>query len=359
MLRRFVLFGISLIVLAACTPRGAIGIVPKGPQTAKIERIFVATTRQRAETPYDFNGLRTSELSYARYDVSIPPSHKIGKVEWPKAKPDPATDFVVTDAKIFDTSATFRARLKTAAQNQRDKGEAIVFIHGYNTNFAESLYRFAQISTDMELGGAPVLYAWPSSPNTLEYLHDRDSVLFARDGLQTLLGQLARSGTKRLILVAHSIGANLLMETLRQMALSGDKSIERILDGVVLISPDIDENLFEMQLRSLKPVPKPFVVFSDNKDYALKFMSYLTGKRNRVGQIQNPRTLAKYDIDVIDTSIFKDGDGYLNHSVALTSPSVIAILRKLSVAAELSRKNGGSPRPLLQKLFNQPVKVTP
>ncbi|MFK5998784.1 MAG: alpha/beta hydrolase [Rhodobacterales bacterium] len=362
MYRRFLLLALCLVALAACTARGAIGLAPKMVDQARIKRIFVATTRQMdTNILYNFNDLRTSKLTYARFDMSIPPTHKIGKIEWPRTrlKPNPATDFAVEDAEIFKTPSEFGSKLHTALKTQRNKDEVVVFVHGYNSNFAESLYRFAQITTDMDIRGAPVLYAWPAAASTLEYIHDRDSVLFARDGLQALLDQLAKVGTKRIILVAHSVGSNLVMETLRQMTLSGDKRTSRLIKGVVLISPDIDQNVFEMQIRSLKPIPKPFVVFSDKKDHALRFMSFLTGRRVRVGQIVNAQTLAKYNIDVVDTSVYKDGGGYLNHSVALTSPTIIAILRKLSVAAELSRKNGGNPRTLLQKMFNLTPKVTP
>lgn len=111
--------------------------------------------------------------------------------------------------------------------------------------------------------------------------------MFARDGLQTLLEQLAQSGAKRLILVAHSIGANLLMETLRQMSIGGDKAVSRIINGVVLISPDIDQNLFQLQLSHLNRVPDPLIVFSTDKDRALKLMSFLTGRQSRLGQITN------------------------------------------------------------------------
>ena len=343
-----------LIVLTACAARGELGIVTSSPPTTQVERIFVATTRQRsAEKLYDFNGLRTSELTYARYDISLPPDHATGKIEWPNAKPNAATDFVVTDAEIFNNRAAFRSKLTAANKSHQNKDEVVVFIHGYNNNFAESLYRFAQISADMELRGTSVLYAWPTTENSYEYLHDHDSVLFARDGLQQLLQQLAGSGAKRIILVAHSIGSNLLMETLRQMAIGGDKRVTRIIEGVVLISPDIDQSVFQMQLNHLKPVPSPFVVFSTANDRALKVISFLTGRQQRLGQITHSDTLAKHGIQVVNLSAFKDGD-ILNHSVALTSPSVIAILKRISSTRALSKRNNGNPETVLQRLFQKP-----
>jgi len=342
-----------MVFLAACAGRGELGIVTLNTPVTQVERIFVATTRQRStEKLYDFNGLRTSELTYAKYDISLPPDHATGKIEWPKGKPNAATDFVVTDAEIFKNTAAFRSKLTAANKSHKNRDEVVVFIHGYNNNFAESLYRLAQISADMDLRTTPVLYAWPTTEKSYEYLHDRDSALFARDGLQALLEQIARSGTKRLILVAHSIGSNLLMETLRQMAIGGDKRVARIIEGVILISPDIDQSLFQLQLSRLNPVPSPFVVFSTENDHALKVMSFLTGRQRRLGQIIHSDRLAKHGVQVVNLSKFTDGD-VLNHSVALTSPSVIAILKKIPAARALSKPNSGNPQTLLQHLFIQ------
>ncbi len=353
MLRYFTLLVFCFSVFVACAERGKLEFAVSDAPATKTQRVFVATTRQRNEKPYDFNTLRTSELSYARYDISIPPNHEVGKIEWPKNEPNIATDFVITDAEIYNKSSDFGSEIKTTNKQYRNKDEAVIFIHGYNNNFAESLYRFAQMSTDMGLLGTPVLYAWPTTENTLEYIHDRDSALFARDGLQTLMEQLIRSGTKRLVLVGHSIGANLLMETLRQMAISGDKSVTRFIDAVILISPDIDQSVFLTQLNHLDPVPSPFVVFSTENDRALKVMSLLTGKQTRLGQITSSAALDKHGIQIINLSEYDDGDGFLNHSVALTSPSVIAIIKKIPAAGELSRKDNGNPRNMLQRLFNQ------
>ena len=143
------------------------------------------------------------------------------------------------------------------------------------------------------------------------------------------------------------------METLRQMAISGDKSVTRFIDAVILISPDIDQSVFLTQLNHLDPVPSPFVVFSTENDRALKVMSLLTGKQTRLGQITSSAALDKHGIQIINLSEYDDGDGFLNHSVALTSPSVIAIIKKIPAAGELSRKDNGNPRNMLQRLFNQ------
>jgi esterase/lipase superfamily enzyme len=354
MFRHITLLALCLTVLSACAERGKLGFTSIDTPATKTQRIFVATTRQRGETPYDFNELRTTELTYARYDISIPPNHELGKIEWPKKEPDIATDFAITDAKIFNKPAQFGSEIKSTNKKYSNRDEAVIFVHGYNNNFAESLYRFAQISTDIDTIGTPVLYAWPTTESAIEYIHDRDSALFARDGLQDLMKQLISSGTKRLTLVGHSIGSSLLMETLRQMAISGDNNVLRFVDGVILISPDIDQTVFLTQLNRLDPVPSPFIIFSSENDRALKVMSFLTGKQTRLGQLTSSEALNKHGIQFVNLSEFDDGDGFLNHSVALTSPSVIAIMKKIPATGELRRHEIRNQGNILQRFFKLP-----
>ena len=125
-----------LTILMACAERGELGIVTSTIPVAHVERIFVATTRQRqTEVKFDFNGLRTSEVTYARYDMSLPPTHKVGAIEWPKSTPNPATDFVVTDAQIFDTPTAFRSKVagKNEANNQSFKEAVFSALTVYKT----------------------------------------------------------------------------------------------------------------------------------------------------------------------------------------------------------------------------------
>ncbi len=342
-----------MLSLLACSERGKFVFMPDGVKPAKVEKIFVATTRQKSKEDYAHGELRTSELGLLRYDVSIPQAHQLGQIEWSKARPNPVTDFLIADARTYASPAQFQSALKQDMKQRARPKDAIVFIHGYNTNHAEAVYRLAQVSTDMDIPSTRVLYSWPAAESTIEYLHDRDSVLFARDALEGLLHQLADAGAQNITLVAHSVGSVLLMETLRQMSLRRDARIFDRTQAVILISPDIDQTVFEIQLQSLSKIPKPFVVFGGQKDVALKVSSLLTGARNRLGQITDTDRLAKqYGLYFIDTTNFNDDDGdFLNHGTAFTSPSIIDLLRGLPAAIELTEKNGGNPETVFDRIF--------
>ena len=154
--------------------------------------------------------------------MAVPPSHVPGTVAWPDETPDPATDFAVTGAVLTGDPQTFRAeitaRLAGLAPGERN---VVIFTHGYNTTFAEGLYRFTQMTHDFETTGVPILYSWPSVASPRDYLYDRDSVLFARAGLETLIDLVAESPAERITLVAHSLGAQLPLETLHRWIVPG------------------------------------------------------------------------------------------------------------------------------------------
>ena len=127
-----------LVVAGGCAPRPGpevLSVVPVGPVAAEPVTIHVATTRQRDATG-GYSDARSPVLSFEDFTISIPPDHRITRIEWPKAEPDPANSFAVTERRV-------RTSLEMSAPRPRD---VVIFVHGYNHNFAESLFRLAQIA---------------------------------------------------------------------------------------------------------------------------------------------------------------------------------------------------------------------
>lgn len=320
---------VFILALAGCAGPRPLGFGEDPSGVGKHQQIFVATTRASDGKEHTFNGERADKLTFARYTVSVPPGHRPGQIEWPTGNPDPGRHFVTVGSKQFGGSDGFRAAISKAIANRESDGrEAIVFVHGYNTSFAKGLYRLTQMFHDMRPPGIAVHYSWPSSGHTSGYVYDRDSTVFARDGLEQLLSTLANSGVSRIVLVGHSMGGFLTIETLRQMAIRNNSGINRMLGGVVLISPDIDIDVFKAQASRINPLPKPFVIFVSNRDRALSISAKLTGRTERLGSLSDISTLNDLNIIVINTSNFDDGDA-TNHLTPATSPALISILNGL------------------------------
>ena len=318
----------GLCLLAACTPHSAIILYPEAAAVGQVHQVFVGTTRG-VDNKGKLNNTRNEQLTYHRYDISVPPRHKIGSIEWPRFKPDPTKNFLTTAIDHFPAAADFKTELAKAIKNQpKNKREVVLYVHGFNTTFAEGMYRLAQLSADMELAYPIVHYSWPSAGSPLGYAYDRDSQLFGRDGLEHLLNTIMDSGADRVLLVAHSMGALLAVETMRQMAISEAGLLQKTISGVVLISPDIDVELFRRQAAKIGNLPQPFVIFSSKEDRALRLSARLTGKIERLGNIKDLDDISDLDVTVMDVTKFSQGSS--SHFVAATSPALIEILKKIN-----------------------------
>ena len=310
-------------LLAACAPRGTITVVPPETVPGPIEEIFVGTTRVLDQGGV-YGGVRSESLSFARYDIAIPPDRAVGSVTWPRRpeSANAATDFLTTAQVFHPTAADFRRDLRRSLA--RTDGAAVVFVHGFNNTFSEGLYRFAQLTHDLQITETPVHYSWPSIAEPLGYVADRDSALFARDGLEQLLRELRASGARRIVLVAHSMGSFITMEALRSIALRGDRSLLSAIDGVVLMSPDIDIDVFRLQAKAMEELPDPFVIFGSNRDAILRLSSFITGQsEGRLGALSEVDKLADLDVTYIDVGAFRDGT---QHFPAGTSAGLIRII---------------------------------
>jgi esterase/lipase superfamily enzyme len=327
-----------VMMVAACAPRGMLTLDPSAVVVGDVSTIFVGTTRAIDPRVGLYGAERSETVLYSRFDVSIPPDRELGDITWPKrgAKPNPNRDFVTTRAVQFTTGRAFASDLRTSVTGPNNpRREAVIFVHGFNTTFSEGLYRLAQLAHDLELPGTIVHYSWASNANALGYVHDRDSALFARDGLEQLISEVQDAGAEHIYLVAHSLGSTLTMEAVRQIAIRNDVALMNNIDAVALISPDIDVDVFRSQALSIGPLlPNPFVIFGSEKDFYLNLSGRLTGEKERLGNLSDVTRLADLKVTYFDVSNYSEGSGHFNLG---DSPTLIRLFdRVLDVSTALN-----------------------
>lgn len=324
-----IFLALATIALVACAPRGAIVLDPTAASVAQVQRVFVGTSR--INSPQEGWGFgRSFDAHFARFDISIPPDRELGSVPFPpkNGKIDPRQHMLTVDATSYETAREFRTSLRQEmAAERKGTREAVIFVHGFNNTFAEGLYRFAQLDHDLELPGVAVHYAWPSRGSVLGYAYDRDSVMFARDGLESLLEEVTEAGADRILIVGHSMGSHLTMETLRQIAIRNNRDILDRIGGVVLMSPDIDVDVFRSQANSIGKLPQPFVVFSSERDRALSVSALIAGEEDRLGNLTDVSKLAGLEVTLLDIAAYNTGDGHFN---AARSPALIQLLSRVT-----------------------------
>jgi esterase/lipase superfamily enzyme len=283
--------------------------------------IFLGTTRVFDNGA--FGSDRSEQTNFARYDISIPPNRGKGTILATRKELDPTTTFLVRHVDQFQSPEAFRKNLSTALGRSKDgHREATIYVHGFNNTFADGMLRITQLAEDFELPGVAVHYSWPSAGNPLGYAYDRDSILYARDGLEELIHQVKQAGADKIIIVAHSMGSMLTMETLRQMEIAAPGSVLRDIGGVILMSPDLDIELFRTQVKRIGVLPQPFGIFVSKRDRVLMLSARLSGHRNRLGNVDSVEKVKDLNVTIIDVTDFSSGVG---HFTVGTSAAVIDI----------------------------------
>jgi esterase/lipase superfamily enzyme len=261
------------IVLLGCAsrPKGVLlPVADTSPSSSKVE-MLVATTRGRSANPVEMlTGERGLAPAFADITVSIPPAsmRKLGEVAWPKKLPsNPATDFAVLKGDELNQEGA-KEWLSASVRKSPDRS-VLVFIHGFNNRFEDSVYRLAQIAHDSGTNSVPILVTWPSRGSALAYGYDRESTNYTRNALETLFQYLARdSEIKEVSILAHSMGNWLALESLRQMAIRND-GLPPKFKNIMLAAPDVDVDVFRSQIADMGKQHPQFTLFVSQDDRAL------------------------------------------------------------------------------------------
>jgi esterase/lipase superfamily enzyme len=335
--RQGTLAGACLLLLAllpGCASRPEIGALVPSLATAAgavPHDILVSTTRARDERPGTlFNGERSGALNFASITVSVPPDHKAGNVEWPATPPgNPATDFVTRSAAFLDSDKAFvealNQKLRAKPKGQR---KVLLFVHGYNTMFAEGLYRFAQVVNDSHAPAVPVFFSWASRGSTLDYVYDSNSATIARDGLERTLRLVAASDADEINVLAHSMGTWVTVEAFRQIKISGKLPPGNKLGLVVLAAPDIDLDVFKSEMARIGNPKKPYLIVLSKDDRALGLSRFIAGDKQRLGASDNTAELTALGATVLDLSDVESNDS-TNHSKFAEIAGIAPDLRKV------------------------------
>ena len=311
------------VVLMSCATRPGPEILAPVAAVPGIKAlpIYVATTRARA-TPSEnvFTAERANTLNFARFVVAVPPNHQPGMIEWPQGVPDLRSSFATVEQDVL-SDARFRDAVAPISQSFRHgkRHNVLIFVHGYNNNFQESLYRLAQINADAGINGIPILFAWPSQGQAAAYAEDRDAAIYSRDYLIALLTMVTNSPrVGEIMVVAHSMGAMLTAEALRELRVQRRDRVIARLNRVVLAAPDISVDEFRSQVQVIGPLKPPLTVLVSKDDDALRLSNFIGGSRARAGalDVENPlvqEAALKAKVRIVDISQLQSSAGGMRH----------------------------------------------
>ncbi len=220
--------------------------------------------------------------------------------------------------------ADFAATLEPFLTDDPDGNAALVFVHGFNNTFDDSVLRLAQTWHAAGRHGVPIVFSWPAGYDAflapVSYTRDRESGEFSVLQLKTLLMALAANDDiDRIHLVAHSRGTDVTTTALREIAAEieaaqgrtffsqrtreargghveyvepdFDRSVRPSdvlkLETLVLVAPDLDVDIFIQRFISerVMRIARRMVVYSSKQDEALSLARIFFASRDRLGDI--------------------------------------------------------------------------
>ena len=287
--------------------------------TQKDQVVFLASHRGEVFSEDLLGEDRVDELNYMTVDIGLPEGRNPGQVN----------NFALdVTPNMFASQRDFVRAVWDSREG--NPNTAFVFVHGYNTTDAEAAVRLAQLQEDYKTLSQiypSVLFTWQSSGRTFGYLYDRDSALFARNALEDVITSISGTTNRKVIILAHSMGTLLTMEVLQKMNDKGI-NIRNNVAGVVLIAPDIDPDVFESQVKSMRRVPTEFAVLSAPQDRALKTSEFLRGGKKRLGQLTDQegcKRFAEYDVKFMRVGQFDDGSTFAHNLPFISNRAISQI----------------------------------
>ena len=134
------------------------------------------------------------------------------------------------------------------AQLVRGNGRVLLFVHGYNNNFASPAVRLQMLRIAGAFRGPAILFAWPSQNSVLRYPWDETNIDWTQAYLNVMIRRLARDpAVQEIVLVGHSMGSRSVIDAMEVLDAAGLAKVK----NVVLASPDVDRDRFSQIIQGI------------------------------------------------------------------------------------------------------------
>ena len=294
------------------------------PDMKALQPVYFATDRvpaTGAALEASFTAGRAPTMSYGLTIVSIPKTHTIGNVERPQFSYLKWRYQAETDADHFRIKALTPLDRDALVSELADGDDSVLlFVHGYNVTFADAVFKAAQIAFDANFPGSVLVFSWPSAGALLKYDEDRESAEFAAPDLAKIFHLLSKEiGEKKVYIVAHSMGNQVLVNALQQSALS---KADLTINELVMAAPDVDKDVFGSKVEDIRSVAKNITVYASAADKAL-LASGDKSYGTRLGFVGPGGPNIFPGIEIIDVTAVGDDMLGLDHGTFSSSRAVL------------------------------------
>lgn len=298
--------------------------------------LFFATNRALSgdpnpDTPADQFTAEDDALRYGLAEVSIPVNHQIGHLESQGfiaslfVDPNPEKHVILQSMNLLEEEALL-AQMQAALE--LGEKSTLFYIHGFNTGVDTAARRAGQLTYDLDWKGPSFFFSWPSQDSALEYGNDQEKARGSRHELREVFETITTTDTDRIVVIAHSMGTDLLTQTLEVMEARNSPALSKI-TTVILAAPDINATNFRNDIvpviAAITETNPAFNVtlYASAEDSALQ-ISEVTNGVLRIGAMS---TLTDEEREAVAPVLMVDASNavtnFFGHTYINDNPSVI------------------------------------
>ncbi|MCC5816460.1 MAG: alpha/beta hydrolase [Leptospira sp.] len=309
--------------------------------------IYFATTRDRHPMAMKScsNSFYTSNkgegLRFGSCQVNVPAHHAIGSLDFANLGSKDKF-FTFLDSKEFEEH-DFIKQVSKSSQN-----EIILFVHGFNVGFEESILRASQIKYDMKFQGDIIVFTWPAGSKDESllgqffikdtYQSNYKDALASRINFNEFINALEKT-KKKVHIIVHSMGHQIALPTLSGI---GKNKSSKIIGELILNAPDYDSKEFYEIVPNLIQVSERVTLYCSPGDNALLASQKVNGGR-RAGMCSRYSGIDVINVNEVDDPVM--GIGGLGHGYYSSRPiltDIYQVLLGVSVEKRLFIRKSGS-----------------
>lgn len=296
--RRLAIAPIAALAVA-CAPPPPVSIPPV-PATA--DTVWYVSARERIDGRDSRQLADSLEYGFAVYARRRADPWITGRVE-----------LALADSARLSREEFVAALRARTMRVEAPEDFAVLFVHGYGTSLREAWSHVVSSRLRARSRAPWVVFCWPSNgagvdwprPGELfsrAYRDDSAAATASRPAFaQATRATLAAVGGGRLVLAAHSLGAQLVGEALAEdlplrITLGADP-----LRAVAFIAPDVESRRFgDYVVPAVSPLARRVVLYTSSRDRLLTFSRQIH-KSDRAG-LARPRALVRPGLETVDVT---------------------------------------------------------
>lgn len=296
--------------------------------------VYFGTTRSPSGNSKDkpaarfLNGRGSGELILGRAVISIPPGHRIGKLEQPlsiwklRLKPNPEKHIVLRSVETMEVEDwVFAVHREWTVLPQRT---AFVFIHGFNVTFSDAMMRAGQIARDIEYEGLVTAFSWGSEGTIGGYQADADTVELAVPQLVEFLKMCSTdAGVEAFHIVAHSMGCRALLSALKNS--NWWSTLKTPVAEAVFAAPDVDATQYQRSMMTMLNNAGRYTLYGSERDWAIAVSRSIRKNHPRAGD-GGKNILVMNGVETVDATKVGEQLFGLGHSYIADKRSILGDL---------------------------------